>query len=152
MKAHQPSSYPHNHHNTFKQIICHWIRYGSDIRSNHQQQPQSLSSSQSMINDCQQQASLHIIVIIWEKRQQLFCCINRCVKYWCIVMESCTHSCACHCNAHYVIAVNKKTVPFLCNSGRSLIAFWRIWYVLFNLFCGFFFSFCLCLSLSVCVS
>ena len=34
-----------------------------------------------------------------------------------------THLCACHCDAHCVVAVNKKTVPFLCNSGRSLIAF-----------------------------
>ena len=88
-----------------------------------QPHPSPFSSSQTIINHCHYRASLHIVVIIWKRGEQSFCSNNKCVKNMCIVKDSCTHSCACNRIVHCVIAVNKKTVSFLCNSGRSLIAF-----------------------------
>ena len=52
-----------------------------------------------------------IVAIIWKRSEQLFCCNSKRVKDACIGMNSCTHSCVCHCNAHCVVAVDKKTVP-----------------------------------------
>ena len=42
-----------------------------------------------MMNDCQQRASLRIVVIIWKRSDQLFCWIG---------MDPCTHRCGHHCN------------------------------------------------------
>ena len=67
-----------------------------------------------------------LLLLIGGRSEQSFCCSNRCVECMWIGMEPCTHWCACHCNAHYVSAVNQKTVSIQCNSGRLLIAFWRI--------------------------
>ena len=89
----------------------------------------------------QQQASLHIVVIIWKESKQLFCCCNRCIRYMCIDMNLCTHWCACHCNAHCVSAVNR--IPL--NPSASLGAYSLpsgVFVLLFLCFCfHFLFSF-----------
>ena len=80
-----------------------------------------------------------LILLFGKKSEQLLCSNNN----MCIVMDPRTHCCACHCGAHYVSAVNQKTVQFQCKSGRLLIAFWRICVIFV-----FLFSFCFI----VCVS
>ena len=81
----------------------------------------------------------HCILLLLFGRggEQLFCASNRCIEYMCIGLNPCTHWCAYHYNAHYVSAVNQKTVPSQCKSGRLLIAFWRIFvmfmFLLFSL-------------------
>ena len=87
-----------------------------------------------------------IIVIFGKRSEQLFCCRYKRDTYMCIVIDPCTYCCACHCNAHCISAVNKKTVWFQCNSGRLLIAFVRSWCVIVQC------SLCVSLYLSVFIS
>ena len=85
----------------------------------------------------------------FERSEQVFCCNHKCVKHMCIGIDPCTraHCCAFLCNAHYVGVVNQKTVQSQCNSGRLLIAFWRICCIIFV----FLFLFCVYLSMPLLV-
>ena len=95
----QPSHIQTNHQPLDRIRIRHPIQPSTtnhkvphlDIRNEQDlQQPHPSPSSQRIINDCQYQASLHIIVIIWKSSGQLFCCNNKCIKDLCIGIDPCT--------------------------------------------------------------
>ena len=85
------------------------------------------SSWQRMINDCQQRASLYIVVLIWRKRRAVILLqslMGEIYVHW----NGSLHSLMCiSLQPHCVCAVNQKTVSSQCDSGRLLIAFRRIY-------------------------
>ena len=115
-----------------------------DIKKKGWKQPPPTPSPQRMINDSWDGHHCILLLLFGKTGEMLFCASNRYIKYMCIGMNPCAQWCACHYNAHCVSAVNQKTVPSQCKSGRLLIAFWRIFVIfLFLLFI---------LSIIVCVS
>ena len=104
------------------------------------------------MNDCQQRASLYIIVMNWRKKRAVNC-NNKCVEY--VDCNGSLHSLMCiptHCMLYE--RGRSADLGILCNSGRSFIAFWLPYFVVCLFYISLFVSFivlisCLCDGLSL---
>ena len=90
--------------------------------------PSPLSSSQRMIYDCQQHASLHIVVIVWKEGSSHSAATTNVLSIralkWTLALIV-VHVIA----MHIVWSRSTRSVQFQCKSGRSLIAFGRIFFI-----------------------